>query len=58
MAISTETRQQFNKALTEEFGITLSSAESDMMLKDLVGYFRLLQQLEKKHNQASHETKN
>jgi len=58
MAISNETNKRFNQALSEEFGITLCDAESDMMLKDLVGYYRLLQQLEKKTVQAVQETKN
>jgi hypothetical protein len=58
MAISSETNKRFNQALSDEFGITLNDTESDMMLKDLIGYYRLLQQLEKKTVQSMQETRN
>ena len=47
MAISDNTKQEFRQALAEEFDVVLGPNEVELLLKDLVGYYRQLQKLSK-----------
>jgi hypothetical protein len=55
--ITNETKQQFNQALIEELGCSLSQHKSDELLTDLVKYYRLMAKLNK-HIETPPEAQN
>ena len=48
MGVTLETKEEFSLALKEELGIQMTRSESDQLLADVVGYFKLLASLERR----------
>jgi hypothetical protein len=48
MAISQQVKEEFRQVITEELGLPISQDVSDKILRDLVGYYRTLADIQLK----------